>query len=180
MQHLEVSCAVRPLKWSLGVKWLIRSFSPLFTTGTSLFVSPLAAIGNTKHHAYLKYQNVITREMLHLTISVDQSPSWEANSSKRGQEIPRILWAPKVYFRIHSSRHLSQTWARWIHSVSPHPRSWSVSILFFHLHLGFASGLLPSTFSFPHHSPVCTSPLPSKCHMHHPFRFAWFRKRNIW
>ena len=26
MQHLEVSCAVRPLKWSLGVKWL---FNPL-------------------------------------------------------------------------------------------------------------------------------------------------------
>ena len=24
MQHLEVSFAVRPLKWSLGVKWLIR------------------------------------------------------------------------------------------------------------------------------------------------------------
>jgi len=22
MQHLEISCAVRPLKWSLGVKWL--------------------------------------------------------------------------------------------------------------------------------------------------------------
>jgi len=22
MQHLEVSCAVRPLKWSLGVQWL--------------------------------------------------------------------------------------------------------------------------------------------------------------
>ena len=25
MQHLEVSGAVRPLKWSLGVKWLIPS-----------------------------------------------------------------------------------------------------------------------------------------------------------
>ena len=24
MQHLEVSCAVRPLKWSLGVKWLMN------------------------------------------------------------------------------------------------------------------------------------------------------------
>jgi len=24
MQHLEVSGAVRPLKWSLGVKWLTR------------------------------------------------------------------------------------------------------------------------------------------------------------
>jgi len=23
MQHLEVSGAVRPLKWSLGVKWLV-------------------------------------------------------------------------------------------------------------------------------------------------------------
>jgi len=26
MQHLEVSGAVRPLKWSLGVKWLMYSF----------------------------------------------------------------------------------------------------------------------------------------------------------
>ena len=25
MQHLEVSGAVRPLKWSLGVKWLIKN-----------------------------------------------------------------------------------------------------------------------------------------------------------
>jgi len=24
MQHLEVSGAVRPLKWPLGVKWLMR------------------------------------------------------------------------------------------------------------------------------------------------------------
>jgi len=23
MQRLEVNCAVRPLKWSLGVKWLM-------------------------------------------------------------------------------------------------------------------------------------------------------------
>ena len=24
MQHLEVSCAVRPIRWPLGVKWLIK------------------------------------------------------------------------------------------------------------------------------------------------------------
>jgi len=33
MQHLEVSGAVRPLKWSLGVKWLIvyvQYFGPIF------------------------------------------------------------------------------------------------------------------------------------------------------
>ena len=27
MQHLEVSGAVRPLKWSLGVKWLIPLYN---------------------------------------------------------------------------------------------------------------------------------------------------------
>jgi len=27
MQHLKVSGAVRPLKWSLGVKWLIQNIS---------------------------------------------------------------------------------------------------------------------------------------------------------
>ena len=36
MQHLEVSSAVRPLKWSLGVKWLIQ----LFPTCISLPVQP--------------------------------------------------------------------------------------------------------------------------------------------
>ena len=30
MQHLEVSGAVRPLKWSLGVKWLIHMLVFLF------------------------------------------------------------------------------------------------------------------------------------------------------
>jgi len=24
MQHLEVSCAVRPIEWPLGVKWIIK------------------------------------------------------------------------------------------------------------------------------------------------------------
>jgi len=32
---------------------------------------------------------------------MEQSPSWEADSSSDSQEIPHILWNPKVYYRIY-------------------------------------------------------------------------------
>jgi hypothetical protein len=36
-----------------------------------------------------------------LTYSMEQSTSWEAKLFSASQEIPRILWNPKVYNRIH-------------------------------------------------------------------------------
>ena len=90
-----------------------------------------------------------------LTYSMEESP-WVANLFSTSQEIPRILWNPKVHYRIHRCPSavpvLNQTIP--VHAPPRSPSWWPILKLSSHLRQG-----LPSD-SFLNVSPVYASPLP--------------------
>ena len=94
-----------------------------------------------------------------LTYSMEQSPSWEPNRFSTSQEIRRILWNPKVHYRVYNSPPS-------VHILSQiNPAHTSPShFLKIHFNIIFPSMPGPSKWSlflrFPHQNPVCTSPLP--------------------
>ena len=84
-----------------------------------------------------------------LTYSMVHSPSWEANWFAASQEIPHILWNPKVHYRTHkrpppvpipdqpNSVHIPTSYLLGIHPNIIHPPTlrspqWSLSLRFPH------------------------------------------------
>jgi hypothetical protein len=77
---------------------------------------------------------------------MELSPSWEAANCAATQELPTILWTPKVHFRVHKSPPLVPI-LRWISPVYSIPYYLRSILMFFtHLCLGLRNGLFPSGF----------------------------------
>jgi hypothetical protein len=106
----------------------------------------------------VKYFTTLLLEYF-LTYSMEQSPSWKTNWFAASQEIPRVLWNPKVPHRTHKRPPripiLSQP------NLVLTPTSHFLKI--------YPNIILPSTpgspkrslsLRFPHHNPVRTSPFP--------------------
>ena len=102
-----------------------------------------------------------------LTYSMEQRPYWEANRYAASQEIPHIVWNPKVHYLITSDGHMSLSWPCSIQSIPPHPISWrSMLILSSHLRLGLPSGLILSGFPTKTLYTPLLSPLRATCPAH--------------
>ena len=82
-----------------------------------------------------------------LTYSTEQSLVWEYNPFSASQEIPRILWNPKVHYRTHKCPPPVPNLSQLNPVHTPHLPSWrSILILSSHLRLGLPSVLFPQVF----------------------------------
>ena len=81
-----------------------------------------------------------------LTYSMEQSPSSEANWFSASQEIPPILWNPKVHHRTHKCPPPVPILSQLVPVHTPHPTSWRSIWISSRLHLGLPTSLFPSGF----------------------------------
>ena len=108
-----------------------------------------------------------------LTYSTVQSPSWEANWFAASQEIPLILWNPKVHYRIHKRPPPVPILGQPNPVHIPTIISWrSILILSTHLRLGLPSCVFPS--GFPHQDPIRPPLLTHMRHMPSPSHSSQF------
>jgi len=107
-----------------------------------------------------------------LTHSLQQAPCWEADKFSASQEIPCILWSPKVHYRIQKCPPPVPIPSQFnpVHSPSSH---------FLMIHLNIILACTPgSSLRFPHQNLIHTHLAPHARYMPRPSHSSQFDHPN--
>jgi len=98
---------------------------------------------------------------------MEQSPYWEADRFSASQEIPRILWNPKVHYRVHKypPRVPNMSQINPVHAAQPNSCR-SILILASHLRLRLPNDLFPSILPTKTLYAPLFSPIRATCPAH--------------
>jgi hypothetical protein len=105
-----------------------------------------------------------TRSKLSTRSIIELRPSWEVANCAATQELPSILWNPKVHYRIHKSPPLVTILSQ-INPMHTIPSYLSILILSTHLRLGLPCGHFPSGFPTNILDIFLFSPVRATCHV---------------
>jgi hypothetical protein len=111
---------------------------------------------------------------------MDQSPSWQANSSLASQSTAHVLWRPKDHYSGTNSRPLIPILSQINPLNAPPPNFLKVR---FNIILSSTSRSTEwsHSSSFPHQNPPRTSLHPCMCYMTHPYHSPWLScSKSIW
>jgi hypothetical protein len=95
---------------------------------------------------------------------MEQRPSWGANSHSASQEIPRLLWNPKVHCYVHKNPSLVLLLNQMnpVHTLPPKLPKANSNIILQSTRRSFEWSLL---FRFSNRNFVCISHVPHACYM---------------
>jgi hypothetical protein len=134
--------------WSPNIRArTVLSYGGLHTT-KKLFVIKLTSLSHVRLQAFHRHFQInIYLHTYVITYSMKHRPSSEAKRFSANQEIPRILWNPKVHYRVYKCPPPVPI----LNQINPvhasHPTCWrSILLLYCHLRLGVSNVLFPLGF----------------------------------